>query len=127
MELTRSLRLGTSKLVLQVEIWRQNIPHGPDPELTFERHRVGFDREGRSVFDWDVHRTALMRRRDEFRTDLTDFVNEVDQGLHQGSFIDGYLLITPRIYTNNYPAPRTDGFDRFATESVERLDSIPEI
>ncbi|KAL8898935.1 MAG: hypothetical protein Q9207_006449 [Kuettlingeria erythrocarpa] len=127
MELIRSLRLGASKLVLQVETWRQHVPHGPDPDLTFERHRGGFDREGRYFFDWGVHRAALIRRRDDFRAVLTDFVNEVDQGLHQGTFIDGYLLITPRMYTNNYPPPRTDDGDGVATECVERLDSIPEI
>ncbi|KAL8763941.1 MAG: hypothetical protein Q9184_000384 [Pyrenodesmia sp. 2 TL-2023] len=127
MEIHKSLKLGASRLLLQVESWRQNIPPGPDPELTSERHEVGFDREGRSVFDWDIHRAALAKRRDEFKTDLTNFVNELDQGEQIQNFIDGYLSITPRIYTDRYRAPPVDDVDRFPTESVEGLDAIPDI
>lgn len=126
-ELLKSLRLEATRLLVVVESWRQNVPHGPDPELTSERHEVGFDREGRSVFDWDIHRAALMRRRDDFKTDLTNFVNELDPGVQAQNFIDGYLSITPKIYTDKYRAPPVDDVDGFETESVGSLDSIPDI
>ncbi len=130
MELNRSLRLDSSKLALKVETWRQYVPRGPDPDLTYERYRAGFDMEGRFYFEWGVHRAALIKRRDDFRADLTDYVNEADEverRVKQGTFIDGYLSITPRMCMTNYPAPRMGHFDGVRTESVERLDSIPEI
>ncbi|KAL8918661.1 MAG: hypothetical protein Q9208_007222 [Pyrenodesmia sp. 3 TL-2023] len=127
MELLKSMRLEATTLVLKVENWRQGVPHGSDFDLTTERHRAGFNSEGRFVHEWGIHTAALIRRRDEFKADLTDFINEQDRGVQIQKFIDGYLSITVKMYTDKYRAPPADYLDLFGTQSVQSLNAIPDI